>query len=162
MGKCSSLDCCFRRTATRVDDNSTSSLFDADQDIPRRAVAPLNRDQVRANQRLLVSPALAILTTILAVGLINYSLHTRNALLFVTAVGVLFGALALFQFHCLDCGQIGWYVYSGNHACPSVVQRCRQEARSGPGLRPRTQFILWVYAICTALLGYVLFILTRL
>ena len=84
------LDCCFLRAPARVDPDSSSSLFDADHDIPRRAVAPLTRHQVRVNQRLVVSPVLTILTAILAVALISHALRTRNALLFVAALFLFF------------------------------------------------------------------------
>lgn len=89
-------------------------------------------------------------------------LRTRNSLLFVTSLALLFCALPLFQFHCLDCGQIGWYFYSGRHVCAAIVERCGQKGPQGLGLLCRTQFRLWVYAICTGLIGYLVFTLTRL
>jgi hypothetical protein len=145
-----------------LDPDLSSSLFDPDQDIPRRAVAPLTRDAVRVNQRLVISPVLTILTTFLAVFLIVHSLRTRNALLFVAAIFLFFCALSLFQFYCLDCGRVGWYLYSGRHVCPAVVERCGREHQPRIGVRPRTQFLLWLYAIFAGLLGYAVFTLTRL
>ncbi|MGC8641663.1 MAG: hypothetical protein ACP5XB_17490 [Isosphaeraceae bacterium] len=149
-------------SAARVDPDLSSSLYDADHDIPRRAVVPLSRDQVRLNQRLVVSPVLTILATILAVFLIHHALRTRNVFLFVAAIFLFSCGLLLFQFHCLDCGQLGWYVYSRRHVCPAVVERCGQEHQPRIGVRPRTQFLLWIYALCAGLLGYAAFMLTRL
>jgi hypothetical protein len=145
-----------------VDRNLTSPVFDPDQDIPRRAAVPLTLEQIRGNQRLVVNPILAILATLLAVGLIYQSIRTRNVMVFGAACGLLFCALPLFQFHCLDCGAVGWYLRSGRHVCPSIARRCGQGGQSRPGLGARTQFLLWIYALCIGLLGYAVFTVTRL
>jgi hypothetical protein len=150
------------REQLRLDPNSSPPLFDPEQDFPRRAVAPLSRQEVGWNQRLLVNPILPILTAILAVWLIYHSLRTRNVFLFVAALGLLVCALPLFQFHCLDCGAVGWYASSGRHACPAVVDRCGRAAPMRAGVRPKTQFLFWVYALWAGLVGYAVVLLMRL
>jgi hypothetical protein len=150
------------KESLHVDQNLESPLFDPDRDVPRRAVVPLTLEQVRGNQRLVVNPILAILAAVLAVGLIYQSIRSRNAMLFGAACGLLFCALPLFQFHCLDCGAVGWYLHSGRHVCPSIARRCVQGGPVRSGLRARTQFLLWIYALCIGLLGYAVFTVTRL
>lgn len=145
-----------------MDQNSTSTLFDADHDIPRRAVAPLSGDAVRASQRLVVNPVLAILTALLSVSLVHHALRTLNVLLFIAALGLLGCATVLFQFHCLDCGKVGWYLHSGRHVCPAVVLRCTDQHHQKAGLRHRTQYLIWIYALGIGLLGYALFSVLRL
>jgi hypothetical protein len=145
-----------------VDQNSESSVFDPDHDIPRRQVVPLPAEEVRQSQRLLVNPALAILDVLLAVALIHHSLWTRNVLLFLAAIGVLFLAFLLFRFQCLDCGDSGWYYQSGRHACAAIAERCGNGGARSAGMRPRTQYLLWVYTIVAGVIGYGVFLLAHL
>ena len=109
----------------------------------------------------MVDPLVAILCSLAGVALIQHALRTRNVALFCSGVGVLCLSFLLIQFHCRDCGATGWYLHAGRHACAAVVSRWRQNVLARAGLRPRTQLLIWAYVMVFSLLGYVVFMFSR-
>jgi hypothetical protein len=147
-----------------VDNNPRSPVFDPQLDTSHElASSRLTAVPVEAigwHQRLVVNPVVAILCSLAAVALVQHALRTRNVLLFCTAVGVLFLSLLLIQFHCRDCGASGWYLLAGKHACAAVGTRWRQNV-SASGLSARTQLLIWAYIMVFGLLGYAVYMLSR-
>lgn len=107
-----------------MDNESISTVYDADHDVPGSPRLTIPVEIVREHQRLVVNPLLAILDAVVSVCLIDHALRTRNAALFLAALGLLLLAFLLFQYHCMDCGSTGWYLHAKRHACGPVVDRC--------------------------------------
>jgi hypothetical protein len=104
------------------------------------------------------NPLLTILGCVGAIVLMRIGLQNRTLPLFLTAIGLLFGAPLFLQFHCLDCGVTGWLVQSKRHACPPAVARWREGRQARWRMpEPKTQLILWIYVLVS--LGSLLFIL---
>lgn len=112
-------------------------------------------------QRLVVNPLVAFLCGLSAAILIRHALHTRNVLLFCAGLGVLFLSFLLIQFHCRDCGTTGWYLHASRHACAAVVARWRQNTLLRYGLTARRQLHIWSYILVFGILGYAVFLLSR-
>ncbi len=127
-------------------------MFDSDLDIPRHRTPSLTIEQVSQQQRLVANPLLPILAWIAAIVLIRLGVRSLNLVLFLSGVALALAAFCGFQYHCLDCGRIGWFLRVRNHACPPLVDRCLSSspARTG-GIRIGTQIIFWLFLVATAL-----------
>jgi hypothetical protein len=137
-------------------------LFDHDQDLapaPRPTIAV---EELTDHHRLVVNPMLAILDVVGSMALIGHAIQTRNAALFLAAVGLLLLVFLLFQFHCLDCGATGWYIHANRHACEAVLGRCTQGAARSARLSARTQRLIWVYIVVAGVLAATLMAVARL
>jgi len=134
--------------------------LDTSHELSTSRLAAVPVEAIGWHQRLVVNPLVAILCNLAGVALIQHALRTRNVVLFCSAVGVVFLSLLLIQFHCRDCGATGWYLYAGKHVCAAVVARWRQNL-SASGLTARTQLLIWAYVMVFGLLGYAVFMLSR-
>jgi hypothetical protein len=148
-----------------VDNDPRSPLFDPELDtsheLSTSRLPALPIEAIGEHQRLVVNPLVAILCGLAGVALIQHALRTRNAVLFGTAVGVLFLSFLLIQFHCRDCGATGWYLHAGRHACAAVVARWRQCVSARSGLRAGTQLLIWVYVLVAGGLAYAVLAFAR-
>jgi hypothetical protein len=135
-----------------VESAPSPSTFDQDLDISRRPPSGGSGESLDNYQRLLANPFLAVLCWLIMFGLFRAGLRIQSFTLFLAGVGLLFGALLLFQFHCLDCGSTGWLLGYRRHACPAVLARwqSRQVRRfRGPGVK--TQIVAWLVLVASAL-----------
>jgi hypothetical protein len=150
------------RKRLRVETESRPNLFDPDLDPPRRAPPFRLFDSMSSYQRLIVNPFLAVLGWLAAFALIRFSIRIDNLPLFGTAVLGLFIPFYLIQFHCLDCGETGWYRHARSHACAAVVvrrDRGERERFRGPGIK--TQLMIWLYVLLAGLILYFMVFRTR-
>ncbi len=147
-------------------DNDTSSsvydpVLDTSLELTRSRQPAVPVEFVGQHQQLVVNPLVAMLSGVSAAVLIRHGLHTRNVLLFCAGLGVLFLSFLLIQFHCRDCGSTGWYLHASRHACAAVVARWRQNVVPRYSLTAKRQLHIWSYALVFGLLGYAVFLLSR-
>ena len=103
---------------------------------------------LRAYQRLVVNPFLALLALVGWVALMR--LGYRERILSAFLVAQLLPVLAYYavQYHCLDCGTTGALSRWKDHACESVVaRRLAGRPRRFRGPNPRSQLLLWIYGL---------------
>ncbi len=106
-------------------------------------------------QRLIATPALALLVCLAAYLAIRHALIVRHLGLFVSGLILFVVPLPLGQYHCLDCGATGWALRAARHACPAVVARQHHpDSRWLRIPRLRTQFKLWMVVVVISLLVY--------
>jgi hypothetical protein len=120
------------------------------------------RESFETYQRFIANPLLTVLDGLLAFLLIRAGLQTRNLALFLTGIGLLFLAIPLLQFHCLDCGATGWLLRYRRHACPPVVVRwqSRESLRfRGPGVL--AQLLAWLGVLAAGIIGFVILFASR-
>lgn len=107
---------------------------------------------VRGQPRLIANPFPAFLGWVIAGSALKAGLATRNLTLFISALIGLSVSFLFIQYHCLDCGQTGWFLRASRHVCPLRVASVSMggEGRwSGPALS--TQIKIWLaIAIVTA------------
>jgi hypothetical protein len=145
-----------------VDRNQWPSTFDRDIDLqPARASDPT--EPIDSYRQLVANPLLAVASAVGAIVLIRMSLQSRNLPLFLASIALLFASILLIQFHCLDCGAMGWGVAANRHACPPIVARWREGRPCRwriPGLK--IQLILWLYLLASVTaLVLILFVFSR-
>lgn len=129
--------------------------FDPDLDFPPpRLVSPYG-ESVREYQRLVVNPLLAVVGLLGTLGLLWYSLHTKNLPSFLLSLVLTAACPFLIQYHCLDCGRTDFTVRSSRHACGETVRRMRLgHEPSFPLPSVRTQIKAWVLTLSVAVLMY--------
>jgi hypothetical protein len=132
-----------------VDRSQWPSTYDPDVDLHPQGASNL-AGPIDPYRRLVANPLLAVAACVAAIFFIRISLEHRALPLFLTSIGLLFGAFFFVQFHCLDCGATGWLLTARRHACPPLVARWR-EGRPGrwrfPGLR--IQMIVWLHLLAS-------------
>ncbi|QEH36644.1 hypothetical protein OJF2_52290 [Aquisphaera giovannonii] len=143
-------------------DTGSQILHDPDIDRPRAVTGAIPAGHARRYQRLLVSPLPMVLGCLLAAVLVRHALGTRDLWLFLASVGLFAASLPLFQFHCLDCGRIGWYLRATRHACEAVTGRYRRGEPERTRMSAQTQCLLWIYVMVGGLLVASVFALGRL
>jgi hypothetical protein len=66
------------------------------------------------------------------------SLGQKNLALFIVGIGLSLVAILVVQYHCLDCGETGWFWRASGHACTAVIARRQNGGERrfrGPGLK---------------------------
>jgi hypothetical protein len=149
-----------QRQAKEVLVDSTGSTFDPDLDVQPRRHA---REPLEPYQRLVANPFLAVLAWIFIAALVDAAVRSQNLPLFLTAIGLLFVAFFLLQFHCLDCGATGWVLRYRKHACPPVVARWQSRTvRRFHGPSMKSQLVGWFIVIPSAVVLGLIMLRSRL
>lgn len=129
--------------------------FDPDLDmLPPRLESPSGAP-AREFQRLIVNPLLAMIGFLAVWAVFRYSLQIRNLPLFLLSLALAVACPFLIQFHCVDCGRMGFAVRAHRHACVDIVRRMRlDEDPPFPAISIRLQVTLWTVAVAIAILMY--------
>jgi hypothetical protein len=134
-----------------VDRDHWPTTYDRDVDVPSRAAAR-NTGPIDAYRPLVANPLLTVAICVLAIVLMRASLQARNLTTFLISIGLLSMSALFTQFHCLDCGKTSWLYAARLHACPAILARWREGRRPRWRLpRLRTQIVLWVYFLASAM-----------
>jgi hypothetical protein len=134
------------------------STYDPDLDLPPQPQPPNPVESLKAYQRLVVNPFLAVLSGVGVFTVVRGAVQTRSLTLFFIGIGLMPVPFLLLQFHCLDCGATGWLLRYRRHACPAVVVRWQsRQLRRFHGPRLGAQLQIWSYLLVSALvLGLIL------
>jgi hypothetical protein len=129
-------------------------LFDRDLDPPRRPLGDLPPSRVARYQRLVVNPFLSVLMLVLALAGAVFSVRWGSLPGVWLSFSVLCGAFFSVQYHCLDCGQTGWYRGSRRHVCAAVQDRWTEGRTAGWFPSPAAQLWLWTIAILALMVAF--------
>jgi hypothetical protein len=120
-------------------------------------VSPASAHAPEDYQRLVANPFLALLGLVLWCLALRQILGAKRLDLLIPVLLSLGAVVFLLQYHCLDCGATGLLFRWRRHACERVLAR-QLEGRPlrfrGP--RPPTQLVLWIYALLTVAVLFLL------
>jgi hypothetical protein len=105
---------------------------------PTRGLSGPSEPVEPACQRLVANPFLGVLLLICAYESFRESLGQKNLALFIVGIGLSLVAILVVQYHCLDCGETGWFWRASGHACTAVIARRQNGGERrfrGPGLK---------------------------
>jgi hypothetical protein len=129
------------------------STFDPEFDAPPRQEARPPSSWHSNEKRLLVNPFLVLIDWLAAYALIRAAVMRVNFPLFAAGTILLILGFFLLQYHCLDCGRVGWAIWQSRHICrvdPSRHPSRRWRRLSVP--RTAVQIVIWCYLLAAVVI----------